>query len=290
MNFLRFFISWKFWLSIFLMLAICFGILYWSKGYLDKITNHGEKIEVPNIDSLNIMDAEKLLADYDLKLSIDSIKFEEQYKPFQIYKQEPEAGNFVKKGRSISVKANPKTFRPVKMPDLVDRSIRLAKQHLELVSLKIGNITYEPHIAKDVVLKILYNGNQILSGQELPKYATVDLVLGEGYRENVEIPNLRGLTVPEALIILDEVELSLGTIVSEEVTDSLSAKVFDQIPSAGTMLEMGQPINLWITNAEVEANEDHELAELHDSLKIRLAAPNPIIESIIIEDSLTQVK
>ena len=171
------------------------------------------------------------------------------------------AGNFVKKGHSISVKANPKTFRPVKMPNLIDRSIRLARQHLDLVSLKVGNITYEPHIAKDVVLKVTYNGQEAFPGQELPKYATVDLVLGEGYRENVEIPNLRGLTTSEALAILDQVELSLGSVVKNEVTDSLSASIYDQLPSAGTMIEMGQPINIWITNAKVEADEEHQLAE-----------------------------
>ncbi|APD06140.1 non-specific serine/threonine protein kinase [Flavobacteriaceae bacterium UJ101] len=281
MNFLRFLISWKFWLSIILMLAISIGILYWSQGYLNSITHHNEKVEVPNVDSLTIMEAEKLLAEHNLNLTIDSIKFEEKYKPFQIYKQEPLAGNFVKKGRSISVKANPKTFRPVKMPNLIDRSIRLARQHLDLVSLKVGNITYEPHIAKDVVLKVTYNGQEAFPGQELPKYATVDLVLGEGYRENVEIPNLRGLTTSEALAILDQVELSLGSVVKNEVTDSLSARIYDQLPSAGTMIEMGQPINIWITNAKVEADEEHQLAEFPDSLRIQS-------NSDIIIDSLTK--
>ncbi|MFV0529900.1 MAG: PASTA domain-containing protein [Flavobacteriales bacterium] len=251
------------------MFLISIGILYWSRGFLNSITNHGEKIKVPKIDSLTLMEAEKLLEEYDLKLSVDSIKFEEEYKPFQIYKQEPEAGNYVKKGRSISVKANPKTFRPVKLPDLIDRSIRLASQHLGLVSLKVGNITYEPHIAKDVVLKVLYNNQEAFPGQELPKYAVVDLVLGEGYKENVEIPNLRGLTLSEAFIVLKQVELSLGSVVKEKVTDSLSARIFDQLPSPGTMLEMGQPVNVWITNAKVEANETHTLAEFPDSLKTK---------------------
>ncbi len=275
MNFLRFFISWKFWLSIVLMFIIVVGIIYWSKDYLASITHHGEKIEVPKIDSLTLMDAEKLLSEYDLKLDVDSTKFEEKYLPFQIYRQEPMPGNFVKKGRSISVKANPKTFRPVKLPDLIDRSIRLARQHLDLVSLKVNNITYEPHIAKDVVLKVTYKNKEVFPGQELPKYAMVDLVLGEGYRENVEIPNLRGLTISEALTLLDEVELSLGFIAKEATTDSLSARIFDQLPSAGTMIEMGQPINVWITNAEVRADETHGLAEFPDSLKVQ-EDPDPI--------------
>lgn len=281
MNFLRFLISWKFWLSIVLMLIITAGILYWSQGYLNEITHHNEKTKVPEIVDLTLIDAEKLLAKQGLKLTVDSIKFEEKYSPFQIYKQEPSAGNYVKKGRSISVKANPRTFRPVKMPSLIDRSIRLARQHLDLVSLKVGNITYEPHIAKDVVLKVLYNSQEVFPGQELPKYAMVDLVLGEGDRENVEIPNLRGLTTSEALAILDQVELSLGSIVKdEEVTDSLSARIYDQLPSAGSMLEMGQPINIWITNAEIEATEDYPLAEFPDSLKI------PSSSSIISVDSI----
>lgn len=260
MNFLRFFISWKFWLSIILMLFISLGIIYWSSGYLKSITHHGEKIEVPSLDSLTLMDAQELLNKMNLTLTVDSIKFEEAYKPFQIYQQEPLAGNFVKEGRSISVKANPKTHRPVKMPNLIDRSIRLARQHLDLVSLKVGNITYEPHIAKDVVLRVLYRGKEVSPGQELPKYALVDLVLGEGYKENVEIPNLKGLTVTQALTVLDETELSLGTIVKQQVTDSLSAKVFDQLPSAGTMIEMGQPINIWITNGEIMSTKEDPLA------------------------------
>ncbi len=259
-----------------LMLLITGGIIYWSQGYLNSITNHGEKIEVPKIDSLSIMDAKEILAKHNLSIIIDSAKFEEKHQPFQIYKQEPKAGNYVKKGRSISVKANPKTFKPVKMPSLVDRSIRLARQHLDLVSLKVGNITYEPHIAKDVVLKTIFNGNEIFPGQELPKYATVDLVLGEGYKENVEVPNLRGLTTSEAIVLLDKVELDLGNIISNNVNDSLSAKIYDQSPSAGTMLEMGLPINLWITNSQVNANHKHDLAKFPDSLKIA-TNPNSIL-------------
>ncbi len=262
MNFLRFLTSWKFWINIVLMFIISLGIIYWSRSYLNSITNHGEKIEVPNLDSLTLSEAQEVVKEHHLTLNIDSINFEEAYKPFQIYQQEPLAGNFVKEGRSISVKANPRTHRPVKMPNLIDRSIRLARQHLDLVSLKVGNITYEPHIAKDVVLRALYKGKEVSPGQELPKYALVDLVLGEGYKENVEIPNLRGLTVTQALSVLDNVELSLGSIVQQQVTDSLSAKIFDQLPSAGTMIEMGQPINIWITNGDIQPSEDQPLAEI----------------------------
>ncbi len=248
MSLLYFLISRKLWLNLLLMFIIVAGILYWSKGYLDKITHHGKKIEVPSVEGISLIEAKILLERHKLGLSVDSTKFKEEYSPFQVYDEKPPAGSFVKEGRSIAVKANPRTFKPVKLPNLIDRSIRLARQHLYLTSLKIGEITYEPYVARDVVLKVLFNGKKIQPGEELPRYATVDLVLGGGDKVHVEVPNLSGLTLVEASSVLSKENLSVGKIVKQNVTDSLSAMIIQQSPAPGAMIQMGELIDVWISN------------------------------------------
>jgi len=248
MSLLYFLISRKLWLSLLLMFIIVAGILYWSRGYLDKITHHGEKIEVPNVEGVSLIEAKILLEKHKLGISIDSTKFEEEYKPFQVYNEKPPAGSFVKQGRSIAVKVNPRTFKPVKLPNLIDRSIRLARQHLRLTSLKIGEITYEPYVAKDVVLKVFFNGKEIQPGEELPRYATVDLVLGGGDKAHVEVPNLSKLTLAQASSVLSRDSLSIGEITKQNVTDSLSAIIIRQSPAPGAMIKMEELIDVWISN------------------------------------------
>jgi hypothetical protein len=49
--------------------------------------------------------------------------------------------------------------------------------------LEIGEISYENNIGKDMVLEILFNGNNINFGDMVPKKSKIDLVLGNGLIE-----------------------------------------------------------------------------------------------------------
>lgn len=249
----------KFWASIAAMLAILVVLYFGTQIFLKFLTHHGESVIVPNVEGLTIAEAEEKFDEMGIEIQIDSVNFNDKYKPYQVYRQEIPKGSKVKPGRTILVKANPSGPRPVKLPSILEQSYRLAEQQLGLSHIKIGKITYEPSIAKDAVLKVIYRGKLIKPGTLIPRNATVDLVLGQGYNQSVSLPSLYGMTVEEAEKALILAHFQMGMAIEKNVTDRPTARVYDQNPSAGTVVEQGQRVNIYITNDPIP-DEDPSLS------------------------------
>ena len=160
----------------------------------------------------------------------------------------PTAESQVKEGRRIFLKSNPKTYRPVELPDLVGKSKRLAFTQLGISELKIGKILYEPDLAKDAVLKILYNGKIMKAGELLPRFATVDLVLGRGMLSGVKMPSLVNLTLDEAKKLINDNFFEVGQIkFIGSGNDTINARVVYQFPFSTDTYDQGQPIDIWLS-------------------------------------------
>ena len=90
----------------------------------------------------------------------------------------------------------------------------------------------------------------IQPGNKIDKGTTINLVLGDGLQgEETDMPDLTGLTLPEARNLLQSSSLNLGSVVyTEQVADSNSARVFRQNPaySEGATIKAGQPIDLFM--------------------------------------------
>ena len=186
-------------LNVAIVLALSYGLCHFIFNvWLDSYTNHNEFVEVPDLSKMKINEATAKLEELGLTYEVDSSRFDPNTKPFAIMDFYPTAQSRVKEGRRIFIKSNPKTYRPVELPDLIGKSKRLAFTQLEISGLKIGKIIYEPDLAKDAVLKILYNGKIVKAGEQLPRFATVDLVLGRGMLAGVRMPNLINLTLTDA--------------------------------------------------------------------------------------------
>ena len=53
---------------------------------------------------------------------------------------------------------------------------------LQSVGFKVGEITYQENIGKDMVIGMTHKGNTLSPGTLLPKTAIIDLILGNGKR------------------------------------------------------------------------------------------------------------
>ncbi len=51
---------------------------------------------------------------------------------------------------------------------------------LAALGLEVGDTTYVPNLAKDMILEMKMNGHPIKAGQQVLKMTKVDLVLGDG--------------------------------------------------------------------------------------------------------------
>lgn len=150
--------------------------------WLNISTNHSQKIEVPNLEKMNLVEVEKTLNELDLNfVVIDSASYNPSYPKKSVIEQSPEAEDFVKEGRKIYLTLNPSGYANVEIPDLYGKTKRQAYSQLIAIGFKISpKINYVSDIAKDVVRGLRYNGKDLKVGDKLPKNSVITLKLGDG--------------------------------------------------------------------------------------------------------------
>lgn len=215
-------------------------------------TKHGEGLNVPELKGLALSQAVSKLEDLGLRYEVDSVYVMDK-PPGIVTDQDPDANTFVKGNRTIYLTINTTQAPNVKFPAIEAKSLREAQAMLESYRLKLGDTTYKPDVARDVVLEAYFGGQQIREGEVLPTGSTVDLVLGDGRgNEEVELPNLVGLTIDEAKFSLKGAMLSIGQVTYDgQITDTANAVIITQFPLVAdtiTKVKIGTPINITLSN------------------------------------------
>lgn len=171
--------------TFFIQLAIAFGIIIGLMllllQYIKFSTNHGEEITVPSVAKLTVEQAEEKLDAVNLEyVLLDTTDYNPDYPKFSVVKQDPLAGAKVKSGRKIYIKINSSGFTAVRIPNLIEQTLRQAEPSLKSIGLEVGEITYKPYIGKDMVLKMSQNGKELKPGDKVLKSSKIDLVVGDG--------------------------------------------------------------------------------------------------------------
>ncbi|MFL2637506.1 MAG: PASTA domain-containing protein [Flavobacteriaceae bacterium] len=156
-------------------------ILFSLYVYLNISTNHNQYIKVPNLEGTNFEQAIKILDESDLSyVVLDSALYNPKYPKFSVVDQLPKSNTEVKQNRKIYLTLNPSNYGKVSIPNIIQITQRSASSALLASDLEIGEILYENNIGKDMVLQILFNGNEVNPGEMVPKKSKIDLVLGNG--------------------------------------------------------------------------------------------------------------
>lgn len=235
-------------IAAFCTFAAILLIAFFSLRYY---TKHGEGLEVPELKGLSLAQAVTKLEDLGLRYEVDSVYIMDK-PPGIVTDQDPDANTFVKGNRTIYLTINTAQAPNVKFPDIENKSLREAKALLESYRLKVGDTTYKPDVAKDVVLEAFFGGQPIKASEVLPTGSVINLTLGDGRgNEDVELPNLTGLTIDEAKFSLRGAMLTLGTITYEGgIIDTAEAVIVTQFPLAAdtvVKVKIGTPINITLT-------------------------------------------
>jgi beta-lactam-binding protein with PASTA domain len=216
--------------------------------YLPLVTHHGESITVPDIVGLEYDDLEEFLTDRDLRFEINTDSgYSSEYPPLSVLKQYPESGQKVKENRKIFITLNALNPPDVRMPNLVDGSLKNAEMVLQSYGLLRGEIIYEPDPARNAVLDQLYEGESIQEGTPIPKGSQIDLVVGDGIGKQIfEMPDATGLEIEEAKILILGSGLNPGEIYYVESDENIPGTVINQSPEPGEMVRIGTNIDLWV--------------------------------------------
>ena len=102
-------------------------MLFWLKS----TTNHGQKIEVPNLDRLSLDMAEEKLAELDLRFVVlDSSNYNPNFPKYSVIEQIPEAGEFVKENRKIYLTLNRSGYVFLEVPNVIGKTKKTGSSNL----------------------------------------------------------------------------------------------------------------------------------------------------------------
>lgn len=239
-------------MNMVLLLVFILLIVFLTMKWLDLYTLHGESMQVPEVRGYSLSNLETLLANEDMTYEVTDSIFTEEYPRGTVVSQNPEPGEFVKKGRIIYVTINSLLPERVEVPELMGKSKRIALPILEITGLKLKSLKYRPdETCTDCVVGLEYQGESISAGEFLEKGEAVTLVLGQQSDIPTVVPDLLGLTYREAAELINTYSLNVGSIITcsgcETAKDSSNAFVVNHRPERNSEVNLGTFIDLYLT-------------------------------------------
>ena len=141
-------------------------------------TRHGDFILVPDLIGKNIKEFESEL---DLQYIIsDSGNYNPEFKINSVLDQIPNANAKVKQGRKIYLTLNASDFEMIEIPRITGTTVRQARKTIESLGFIFGEIEYVDDIARDEVILISHEGNELNEGDYLKRTSIIDFKLGNG--------------------------------------------------------------------------------------------------------------
>lgn len=235
------------------IMLIVVGVVMVSALAMHFGTRHGSHCTVPDFSGVQLADAEQAARKRGLQIIVNDSLFVPAYEGGMVLDQLPKSGAKVKAGRKVYVTINSLRQKMVKVPYVAGRSLRQAKNMLEVAGLGIARLDYVDDIATNYVLEEYYDDLQ------LTPESTIEAELGSGVVLKVgvqggyglaEMPKLIGLSLDRAKSRLWEMGFNVGKIVYDDDVDMLDkkdAKIYYQSVDQGRSVELGSDIRLKLT-------------------------------------------
>lgn len=271
------------------LIAGAVTVLLLAAHYVMRIgTRHGQHRTVPDFTGLALDDAGRLARRNSLELRVNDSLYVPAYDGGVVLDQLPREGTQVKGGRTVYVTINSFAQKKVDVPYVAGRSLRQAKNMLEIAGLEIDRLVYRPDMATNYVLEQRVEGRPVdpATKRQLEMGSGVTLYVGVAEGEAaVVVPKVIGVSLREAKSRLWEQGLNVGAVAFDEGIDLLNqkdARVYLQQPVQGHATVLGSTVELRLTlDAEKIAREsaasdkqaralveerERELAAIADSL------------------------
>jgi beta-lactam-binding protein with PASTA domain len=170
-------------IAVFIFVFLIFIVLWW----LNRYTNHGEKVIVPDVKGLQVAEAAPFFAKQALQyVVIDSLHVKNKL-PGSILETIPPVGTSVKAGRTIYITINSYTARMLILPAVKDMSQRQASAILKSVGFEQVNVRMVSGAFQDLVLGLETRGQTINGGDRIPADTPLTLLVSSG-REEISFP------------------------------------------------------------------------------------------------------
>ena len=222
--------------------------------FLNVVTKHNQELLVPDFTNLSVEEASLLAEESGMRVEVTDSVFVKRMQKGAVYRQNPSAGDKVKKGRRIVLTINAVNAKKLTMPNLIGYSMRQAKAEILSRGLVLGKLIYEPDMATNNVLKQLYKGKEIEPGIQIESESIIDLVVGLNDTDNrTFVPDVYGLKNNRAVETVQDHSLNVKSLrfdtTVKDYDDSLDAVVYRQVPEPSDSISvgMGEEVTLYLT-------------------------------------------
>jgi len=224
-------------------------VLYWIGDaiVMPLITRHGSEFPVPDFTDQSITEAQLSIKDLDLTYEISSEEFSPGKEKGIILSQFPIAGTKVKTGRVIKLVTS-LGQKLVPIPELAGLSVRQAILNLETAGMELGEIAWA---FSDTLPEKVVVFSYPATGTEIPLGSPVNLMVNHGRASNFTyVPSLVGMTLDEAVKLLENKSLKLGLVSYRTDENYLPETILEQSEPRGTELDVGTEIDLVVSSTK----------------------------------------
>lgn len=203
-------------------------------------------IKVPDVTGKLIQDGEKILKSSELNPVISTEIYSSTLPKGYIIKQLPKSGLQVKSNRPIYLTIS-KGKETVKMPNLINTSLRDARVQLMNLGLSIGVITYE---FSETIMRDSIMNQSIPYKKEVPYGEIINLVISKGSEINATIPNLVGMDFKNIEEYIKSMGFILGSVNYRKDETFAPGTIIEQFPLANSVSPSGSIINIVVNGTE----------------------------------------
>ena len=199
-----------FYIHLLIIIALAIIVIEVAFFSLNGYTRHGEEIVVPDFIGLNCDSVlERHADDYNF-IILDSV-YTKTLPEGSIFQQDPLPESKVKKGRNMYIIKVSEAPERVMMPNLRNLSLRQAMVKLKANGLKVSELEFVDHFAKNAVVDQKYKGEVIEPGTEIIKGSEIKLIVGYGRDDKrTHLPNLAAAHKSDVKNLLHEASLNIG--------------------------------------------------------------------------------
>jgi eukaryotic-like serine/threonine-protein kinase len=239
------------WANILLGIGILLVLFFLFFQSLSWITRHDKTLAVPSVTGKSYEEAKKILEAQGFEVEIQDTTYVDTAALLSVVKQFPNAESKVKMNRTVYLIINRDAAPDIDMPNLVGMSLRSAEITLQQQKLKIEDTIFVPYVSGQI-LEQKYKGETIKPGAKIKMGSAITLVIGKGTGPaELEVPDLVGLTLGEARVIIESNGFTPGIVLPEGSTDPNLFVYKQSVPhltSSGNVnkLREGQVIDVWV--------------------------------------------
>lgn len=227
-------------------LSLVGAFLLFNYAVMPWYVYHGGTLSVPDVTKMQFEEACKVLDDAGL-VGIEADKIlDNAHAIGDVITQNPAPGSIVKYGRRVYLTVCGGEVE-VLVPQLRGRSLRDARFALERDGLVLGDIEYA---ASNQNPENTIISQSIPPTSKVKRGTTIGVVVSAGKPDrSIEIPNLFGKSLSEAIKLLTRYGLKVGNITYQVNIELLPNTIVDQYPQAGAAADSGKAVDLFVVKA-----------------------------------------